>query len=205
MTLVTHAELPFRAPLRSVSEKQIPVGKDALILADLTGLRVKNVRGAMSTNRRTKATWASEVGEVRLIDHTLAVGLTAEEWMVIAEDHPNLELQAGDGDLLTVTDISHGLGILLIAGRDAAETLSKLSAVDFSDRQFPNHRAVQTSLAKVRATLIRRDCNGRHTFVIAVGRSVADYVWRTLLDAAGEFDPHVTDGTELVADIFAAN
>ena len=58
---------------------------------------------------------------------------------------------------VTVTSITHGRCGMLLVGSDAARVLRKVCGLDFSDKQFSDLHAAQTSLAKVRTLIIRAD------------------------------------------------
>ena len=77
---------------------------------------------------------------------------------------------------LTVTDITHGRGVLRAQGPDTARMLSKVCGLDFSEGAFPDYHAAQSSLAKVKALIIRRDEDNLPTFLIVSDRSLTAYV-----------------------------
>jgi sarcosine oxidase gamma subunit len=76
--------------------------------------------------------------------------------------------------------------------------LPKLCGLDFSGSGFPDLHVAQTGLAKVHTLIVRRDHLGRQAYLIIVGRSVTEYVWGQLLDAAEEFEPVVVNGSPLI-------
>jgi len=90
------------------------------------------------------------------------------------------------GERLIIVDMTHGFGLLALAGPSAASVLSRLCGLNFNARAFPNWHAAQTSLAKVRALIVRADTGGVCRYLLAVDRSHAVYVWETLVDAVQE-------------------
>ena len=95
---------------------------------------------------------------------------------------------SSEGDVLTVTDLTHAYGHLLLIGDFAADVLAKVCGLNFSDEAFPNQHIKQSSLAKVRASIIRHDQNDVSAYHLLVGYPVTAYVWDVLFDAAQEFD-----------------
>ena len=97
---------------------------------------------------------------------------------------PALAAAAGD-ELITVTDVTHGRAQLRLSGARAAEVLSRLCALDFHDARFPNGMAWQTSVAKTTQLVIRDDLDdGQPSYWLIGARSLAAYLWTTLLEAA---------------------
>ena len=90
------------------------------------------------------------------------------------------------GERLIIVDMTHGFGFLALAGPSAASVLSRLCGLNFNARAFPNWHAAQTSLAKVRALIVRADTGGVCRYLLPVYRSHAVYVWETLVDAVQE-------------------
>jgi glycine cleavage system aminomethyltransferase T len=79
-----------------------------------------------------------------------------------------------------------GLAGVMLAGPHSTELLSKLSALPVA----PSHVA-QTSVAKVRAIVVRRDVTGvgssTAAFELFVDRPFGEYLWDAVLDAGAEF------------------
>ena len=91
------------------------------------------------------------------------------------------------GAHVTALDVSHGRGLLALSGPSAAAVLSKLCGLDFGERSFPHMHAAQTSLARVRALIVRADEGATRRYFLAVDRSHGVYIWETLADAMQEF------------------
>jgi 4-methylaminobutanoate oxidase (formaldehyde-forming) len=90
---------------------------------------------------------------------------------------------ANHPDLITVTDVTHGNAELWLIGPSSAELLSRLCGLDFHDSQFPNGAAKQSSLAKTTQLIIRRDLNDVPAYALIGGRSLAAYLWQTIMEA----------------------
>jgi heterotetrameric sarcosine oxidase gamma subunit len=97
------------------------------------------------------------------------------------------EIAAVAGQRLTVLDLSHGRALMALSGPYAAAVLARLCALDFGERAFPNRHGAQTSLAKVRALIVRAGEEATPRYLLAVDRSHGAYVWGALADAMEEF------------------
>ena len=91
------------------------------------------------------------------------------------------------GAFVTVTDVTHGRSEMLLAGSACTSLMSKLCSLDFGDRAFPPGSARQTSFAKTKQLIIRRDESGLPEFAVIGGRSSASYLWETTMEAGAEF------------------
>ena len=91
------------------------------------------------------------------------------------------------GDFVTLTDITHGRSELLLQGAASAALISKLCSLDCSDRAFPDGAVKQTSFAKTKQMIIRRDESGVPAFAVIGGRSCATYLWEITVEAGAEF------------------
>lgn len=90
---------------------------------------------------------------------------------------------AGQHDLVTVTDLTHGLSGIELVGPRAVDVLRRVCGLDFDEAAFPNLTAQQSSLAKTRQLILRRDRGSLPAYVTLGARSLATYVWGVLLDA----------------------
>lgn len=88
---------------------------------------------------------------------------------------------------VTVTDLSQGLTDIRLIGPRAREVLSKVCALDFAPDKFPDQIIQQTSLAKTKQMLLRRDFGALPAFQIIGAQSLAAYVWEVLMEAGKEF------------------
>jgi heterotetrameric sarcosine oxidase gamma subunit len=99
-----------------------------------------------------------------------------------------------EGTFVTVTDITHGRSELKIVGPHSAELLSRLCGLDFHPEAFPNLSAGQSSVAKTNQLIIRSDIvspsggEGITAFSLVGARSLAAYLWETILEAGRDLD-----------------
>ncbi len=201
MTLPTRADLPLRPPISQDLPEPDPTLDRDILLADLKGIGLQHLRGAEAALRAAYGEMPAEIGEVLPVEDGLAARMTDDQWMLITPDRADAPGLAHTSALVTITDVSHGYGLLLLAGPHAPQVLAKICALDFSESAFPDLHAAQTSLANVRALVLRRDHHDRRAYLIAVGRSVTEYVWELLLDAAEEFEPAVVGGASLIRSL----
>ncbi|HSM57483.1 MAG TPA: sarcosine oxidase subunit gamma family protein [Candidatus Sulfomarinibacteraceae bacterium] len=85
--------------------------------------------------------------------------------------------------LAAVTDVTHGRGELWLIGPAARTLLSRLCGLDLHPGVFPNHTARESSVAKTKQLIIRRDVGRLPAFALIGGRSLAAYLWKTALEA----------------------
>ena len=97
------------------------------------------------------------------------------------------ESAAEAAGLVTVTDVTHGRFEYRIVGPEAPRLLSKVCGLDFDDSVFPDRRARETSVARVRALVVRADAGERPAFRVLGGRAPGAYVWDILMEAGAEF------------------
>ena len=81
------------------------------------------------------------------------------------------------------TDVTSGRTIVAVAGPRSVDLLRASTQVDVRDRALPDRRCVQTSVARVPATIIRFDRLGVPAYEILVARDLGEYLWDALLDA----------------------
>lgn len=89
----------------------------------------------------------------------------------------------GRGLLITITDVTHGQAELWLVGPGSAGLLSRVCGLDFHPRHFPDDTAKQSSLAKTTQLIIRRDRGGLPAYGLIGPRSLAMYLWQTLMEA----------------------
>ena len=90
---------------------------------------------------------------------------------------------AAAAGLVTVTDVTHGRFEYRIVGPEAPRLLSKVCGLDFDDDAFPDRRCRETSVARVKALVVRADAGGRPAWRVLGGRALGAYVWDTLMEA----------------------
>ncbi len=94
---------------------------------------------------------------------------------------------AGEGGLVTVTDVTAGRAQIRVTGSVCRQLLPKLCALDFGEAAFPDGCAKTSSLARTTQLILRSDRGGILSFLILGGRSVAAYVWDTMVQAGREW------------------
>lgn len=90
--------------------------------------------------------------------------------------------------LAVVTDVTHGRGELWLVGPAARTLLSRLCGLDFHPDVFANHTARESSVAKTKQLIIRRDVGRTPAFALIGGRSLAAYLWETALEAGRDLE-----------------
>lgn len=98
---------------------------------------------------------------------------------------------ARGGRFVALTDLTHGLADIRLIGPKAPLVLSKLCGLDFHPQAFPDLSARQTSLARTRQLILRRDFgqppNSLPAYTLIGARSLAAFVWEALMEAGREF------------------
>ncbi len=133
-------------------------------LADQSGTRLRHMRGYLP---------AAAVGSV-----------TEQDGALVARVRPDLAIVIGgeqqvDGEGLTVSDVTHGHGHMVLTAQNAQAVLSKICGLNFSDHAFPTMHAAYSSVAKVRTLIVRTD----DAYHLLVGASYAAYLWDVVADA----------------------
>ncbi len=190
MATPTAADLPIQSPL---SESSTGIA-GRVLLEDLSGQRaLLDLRGdADPALRRVFGAVPAAPGGV-LVDQTRIAARLRPDHLIAATEPGDAaalaaDLRGGEADPpVTLTDITHGRGVLRLGGPRAADVLPKLCGLDFRASAFPDLHAAQTSYAKVKALIIRQDAGGHPAYLIIVDRSHAQYVWDVTVDAMGEF------------------
>jgi len=96
-------------------------------------------------------------------------------------------------DLFTVTNLTHGQAELLLVGPASAQLLGRLCGLDFHPSSFPDLTAKQSSVAKTRQLILHRDIKQLDgppvlAYSIIGGRSLAAYLWNTILEAGQDLE-----------------
>jgi heterotetrameric sarcosine oxidase gamma subunit len=94
---------------------------------------------------------------------------------------------AARADLVTVSDVTHGLAGIQLVGPRALDVMTRVCGLDFSPAAFPNQSARQSSVAKTRQLIIRRDHGSWPSYTMFGARSLAAYLWGVLLEAGRPF------------------
>ncbi|MFQ5944120.1 MAG: hypothetical protein ACE5JF_11255 [Anaerolineales bacterium] len=187
MKFETLADLPIQSPILVGVLDSDPASDTEITLADLTGIGLIHLRGAEDEFGAAYGELPGDIGQVLPRSTDLAARMTDDEWVLIGADLTDVLTQVDANPRITITDLTHGYGILLVAGARARAVLTTLCALDFSEPAFPDFHAAQTSLANVRTLIIRRDYADQDAYLIAVGRSVTEYVWNRLMEATSGY------------------
>ena len=127
----------------------------------------------------------SSVGEVALVANggspVRCCRLTRDSALFVSAS--SWALPPAPGACGHVTDLTSGRTIVAVAGPRSLDLLRAATQVDVRDRALPDRRCVQTSVARVAATIIRYDRLGVRAYEILVARDVGEYLWDALLDA----------------------
>ncbi|MHB1929386.1 MAG: sarcosine oxidase subunit gamma [Acidimicrobiales bacterium] len=134
----------------------------------------------------------------------LAVGSGPGEWLVLAPQGQGgalvaeLEARVADGGgLASVVDLTHGRALMRLSGAAAVSgVLSKLCAVNLSDRAAPDGTALRTSVASLVTDVVRDDRDGERSFLLHCERSSGQYLFDALLDAGADHGIEAYGATE---------
>jgi heterotetrameric sarcosine oxidase gamma subunit len=182
----------------STAEAEAAAVRTSAGLADLSALGKVLIQGAaLPALQAAFGGVPGQTGEVAAVEGGLLACLAPDEWYLTAPvggEAQALERLQGAisaaGAFAHATDVTHAYAALLLAGPRSREVLPKLCGLDFHPAAFPNWAVRQSSVARLRAIIIRDDLagGGLPAYQLHVGRSEADYLWGVLLDAAAEFD-----------------
>ena len=163
-----------------------------LRLCDLSFLAKVQVRGPRQGSAGELL--GAPMGRAARQGSRLVVGGGPGEWLVLGPqgqgDAIVAELGdrlAGTGGLVSVVDLTHGRALMRLTG-DAAVTgvLSKLCAVNLSDRAAPDGTALRSSVASLVTDVVRDDRDGQRSFLLHCERSSGQYLFDALLDAGAD-------------------
>ncbi len=150
---------------------------------------VKEVLGFVPPTKATTA--AGGTGLPR------ALWLGPDEWLVVgppgSEGKIARDLRVAlAGQHAAVTDVSEGRTVIGLAGRHARDVLMKGCPLDLHSREFKPGGCAQSALAK--ALIILHQTGDAPAYDIYIERSMADYLWSWLEDAAEEYGLAVVKG-----------
>lgn len=131
-------------------------------------------------------------GRARLDPHgTLVVGSGPGEWLLLAAPGAEADVSArvdtSGEELVSVLVTTHGRALMRLTGPAADQTLSKVCAIDLSDRVAPDGTAFRSSVAEVTTDVVRDDAGGTRSYLLHCERSSGQYLFDALLDAGREF------------------
>src|SRR5258708_30384989 len=98
------------------------------------------------------------IGAVESVSEGFLVRLRRGEFVLLTPDlkptMDHLAAKPAEG-LITLTDITHGRGVIYVGGARASSVLPKVCALDFAEAKIPDLHAAQTILANVPALVLR--------------------------------------------------
>ena len=198
MTLETTSKLPIAPPLNDADTRQIsPLSaqeqdEHTVGIAQITAWNLLHIRGIGAEGLLSSAynTPQMAIGALEAVSDGILVRLRRDEFILLTRDLKSamdrLASQPADG-LITLTDITHGRGVIYVGGARASNVLPKICALDFADAKFPDLHAAQAILAGVRALVIRIDIAQTLAYFLVIDRSLTGYVWQVVYDAAQEY------------------
>lgn len=123
---------------------------------------------------------------------TLIVGSGPGEWLLVdapgrAPDLLQFCAAAIQDAFGTAVELTHGRALLRLTGARAGDALSKVCAVDLSDRATPQGTAFRTVVARVVTDVVRDDVASVPSYLLHCERSSGQHLYDAVLDAAAEF------------------
>ncbi len=180
-------ETTARAPAHGIAlrEKPLPALLNLRLDPRETGA-TERVQTALGLALPEMGRSSSEGGHV-------AYRLGPDEFWIAAEG-TSAEVEsrlrsALEGLHAAVTEIGEGWAQIEVSGRQARALMAKGCPLDFHPRVFLAGEVKQSLIAKADCVyrLVADEDSGGPVFELTVRRSFADYVWRWLHDAAGEY------------------
>ena len=161
-----------------------------VVLADLSA---QHLVLAQAQDLAAWLPFAPAIGWVALVANsgspTRCCRLTADSALLLSADP--LELPPVAQACGYLTDLTSGFTIVGVAGPRSVDLLRATTQVDLRGRAFPDRACVQSSLARVPATILRFDRRGVPAYEILVPRDYGEYLWEALLDAGAPLGARV--------------
>ncbi len=169
--------------------------ESGVVLADHSANGKLLVRGGAAEQvMATTGAGAVVVGSGVTLEHSSVYRLRRDLYLIhtapggVEKRAAQLRQAVSENDVfVTVTDVTHGRSEMVLMGSACAALMSKLCSLDFANRAFPDGSVKQTSFAKTKQLIIRRDETGLPAFAAIGGRSSASYLWETTMEAGAEF------------------
>lgn len=184
--------------LFTTADAEVAVARRGVALADLSAKGKIIVQGQQAERLllETLALPAGlEIGQGRIVAGVALYRLRADRYFIntppgaAAETVQTLNLVAGmDDQLFTVTDVTHGRFQLQLIGPQSGTLLSLLCGLDFHEAAFANMTARQSSVAKTTQLIIRHDAGDLPAYSLTGARSLAAYLWQTMMEAGRSLD-----------------
>jgi heterotetrameric sarcosine oxidase gamma subunit len=121
----------------------------------------------------------------------LVVGSGPAEWLLIAPPEQAADVAARlddlagrvPGEVVSVTDLTHGRAMIRLTGQNAADVLSAVCGIDLSDAVTPDGAAFRSSVAALATDVIRDDVAEVRSYLLHCERSSGQYLFDALLSA----------------------
>lgn len=183
------------APLGLIARAQEDRGEEGVAMAERWRLGIVDLRIRAEDGDALAAAEAA-LGFALPREPNRSAGTTAmtalwlgpDEWWVIAnggQDWAALLSAALGGQTAAVTEIGESRASIRVAGPRARDLLAKGCPLDLHPRVFGAGHCAGSHLAK--AQIVLHQVSDEPAFDLYVLRSFADYLWRWLEDAAGEY------------------
>ncbi|MGN6795145.1 MAG: sarcosine oxidase subunit gamma [Streptosporangiaceae bacterium] len=142
----------------------------------------------------------------------LVAGSGPGEWLLIGPPGQADQVAAGLADTTVLadntvgasgryessTDLTHGRALIRLTGPGAADILSTVCGIDFSDAATPDGAAFRSSVATLATDVIRDDVAGVRSYLLHCERSSGQYLFDALMSAGRdlgiEIDGFTTPG-----------
>ncbi|MEK7785778.1 MAG: sarcosine oxidase subunit gamma family protein [Chloroflexota bacterium] len=177
-------------------EAELKAARERVALADVTPHGKLHVEGAAALEA-VKAAFGSapeQIGSGLPVDMGQLYRLRHDQFYLSTppgeESAAQARLEAviaASTLFVTVTDQTHGLADLRLIGPASRAVLSKLCGLDFHPEVFLNRAARQTSLAKTKQLILRRDFGLLPAYTVIGAQSLSAYVWEAIMQAGHEF------------------
>ena len=106
----------------------------------------------------------------------------------VTQDTDHVRRAIGDA-FVTVTDITSGLGTLLLTGPEARSVLQPLTPSDLSTEAFPFGTAREIEVGPTRVLAVRMSFAGEIGWELHVATECLPILWETLFDARPDIQP----------------
>ena len=159
----------------------------ALVLTDESALSKWLVRA--DDDSPTADALSTPFGTSTARDGLLVAGSRPDEWLVLGSEGESDRLlrslpAAGH---VSVLDWTHARAALRLTGVPATSALEKVCSLDWSDPMTPDGAVTSASVAKVTCDIVRNDRDDMPSYLVLCDRSLGQYLYDALADAAAEF------------------
>lgn len=191
---IARSPIPAAPPVEvrdgwEVSARRSPA---PLVLRDATPLAKITIRAPEAG--ATAAALGVGFGRSRRDAHGLLVGSGPGEWLAIGAVGTadaavrRLGELAADDEHVSIVDQTHGRALVRLTGTGARGLLTRVCAIDLSDRATPDGAALRTSVANLVVDIIRDDRDTSPSYLLHCERSSGQYLFDLIVDVGAEFD-----------------